>query len=200
MHADTPEPVYGMPAISRSSCTVPSSPSRPCRATKATSGRCARRRSTRSEPTSTPTTSWPRRCRASSTRAPERIDTLRSRERPPFRTATLISPPTPFANAQRSRVGRRASAPSSGLAPRLSTWQLQHVVRLLRLVPLLRCRCPAGERAEQLDLLAHDLADAPHALADVLLADAREVQAHRRAAAPVEVRGAAGHERDVLLL
>src|SRR4051794_17673608 len=179
MHADTPEPVYGMPAISRSSCTVPSSPSRPCRATKATSGRCARRRSTRSEPTSTPTTSWPRRSSASSTRAPERSDTLRSSERPPLRTAT-----------------RLMSRPLLARPPR----QLQHVVGLRRGRLRARRRRATGQRAEQLDLLAHDLADAPHALADVLLADAREVQAHRRAAAPVQVRRAAGHEGHVLLL
>ena len=55
-----------------------------------------------------------------------------------------------------------------------------------------------GERAVERDLLAHDLADPPHALADVVLADAGEVQPHRRAAAAVEVRRAAGHERDVL--
>src|SRR5204862_125037 len=114
--------------------------------------------------------------------------------RPPLRTATLISPPTRFANAQRSRVGRAASAASSGFAARLAPRQLEHVVGLLGLGPGGRGRWPAGQRAEQLDLLAHDLADAPHALADVLLADAREVQPHRRAAAAVEIGRAAGHE------
>ena len=59
-------------------------------------------------------------------------------------------------------------------------------------------RLRAGERAVERDLLGDDLADPPHALADVVLADAGEVQPHLRAAAPVEVRGAAGDERDVL--
>ena len=61
-----------------------------------------------------------------------------------------------------------------------------------------QARAP-GQRAVQADLLAHDLADAADALADVVLAHAGEVQPHRRAAAAVEERGAAGHEGDVLL-
>ena len=43
MHASTPGPVYGMPRISSSSWTVPSSPLRPCSARNATSGRRLRR-------------------------------------------------------------------------------------------------------------------------------------------------------------
>src|SRR3712207_7710510 len=45
----------------------------------------------------------------------------------------------------------------------------------------------AGERPVQLHLLAHDLADPADALADVVLADAREVEPHRRRSAAVEV-------------
>ena len=90
--AAAPGPVKGMPRISSSSCTVPSSPPTPCIATKATSGRSATRRLTRSAPTSIGSTSWPSRSSASSTRAPERSETPRSSERPPLRTATFIKP------------------------------------------------------------------------------------------------------------
>src|SRR5258705_6948196 len=47
----------------------------------------------------------------------------------------------------------------------------------------------ARERAEQADLLAHHLADAPDSLADVLLGHPREVEPHRGRPAPVEVGG-----------
>ena len=59
-------------------------------------------------------------------------------------------------------------------------------------------RLRAGQRAVERDLLGHDLADPPDALADVVLADAREVQPHRGAAAAVEVRRPPWHERHVL--
>ena len=52
-----------------------SSPSRPCSATNATSGRALVNSATRSGPTSIGRTSWPRRSRASCTRAPERSET-----------------------------------------------------------------------------------------------------------------------------
>src|SRR5204863_9099899 len=63
----------------------------------------------------------------------------------------------------------------------------------------LRRRGEPGQRAVQLDLLTYHLADAPDALADVLLADPGEVQPHRGAATPVDKGGSAGYERHVLL-
>ena len=64
--------------------------------------------------------------------------------------------------------------------------------------PPRRRRLRAGQRPVERDLLAHDLADPPDALADVVLADAREVQPHRGAAAAVEVGRPPGDERHVL--
>ena len=46
----------------------------------------------------------------------------------------------------------------------------------------------AGERVVERDLLGDDRADPPHALAQVLVGRAREVQPHRAAAAPVDER------------
>ena len=169
-----PRRCTGTPSSSSSSWTVPSSPPRPCSATNATSGALALqpvdevRRRRRSAA---------RRGRAaasaSSTRAPERSETWRSSERPPLRTATFTgAPPRRAQRRRRCRSAVRARGAARGSAP--------------------------GERRVQRDLLAHDLADPPHALADVVLADAGEVQPHLRAAAAVEVRRAARHERDVL--
>ena len=175
MQADGPDAVYGIPSSSSSSWTVPSSPPRPCSATNATSGRSAVRRSTRSGPTSIGTTSWPSRSSACSTRAPERIETWRSSESPPLRTATFIRP-----CAAAAARGRRAPAPPCRAPARRR--------RGLR----------AGQRAVERELLAHHLADPPDALPDRVVADAGEVQPHLGAAAAVEVGRAAGDERHVL--
>ena len=114
-------------------------------------GRAARRRRRRARARAaarrgrgrrrSPTTSWPSRSSASSTRAPERSETWRSSERPPLRTAT------------RSAASRGARA---------RAWrarQVQHVgeLRVGRRAAPARPPAPAGcagERAEQLDLLA----------------------------------------------
>src|SRR3954465_724907 len=146
-------------------------------ATKATSGRSVRKRSTRSAAASIEITSWPSRSSASSTRAPDRSETWRSSARPPLRTATrltLVAPP-----------------------PR----KVQHVCEVLgrRALGLGGLGGPgARQRAVQADLLAHDLADAPDALADVAPARPREVQPHRRPAAAVHVGRTPGHEGHVL--
>src|SRR5947209_17871017 len=174
MHAETPEPVCRIPITSSSSWIVPSSPSRPCRAMNAISGRAASICSTRSPPTSTGTTSCPSRSSASWTRAPDRSDTWRSSERPPLSTATLIE----------LSLGALARQPQD-VAERL---RVRRSVRLARSAVQLRGLHDgmlAGERSVQGDLLAHDLAQALDTLADLVLADAREVQAHRGAAAPV---------------
>src|SRR3954453_1527561 len=146
-------------------------------ATKATSGRSARSRSTRSASASIEITSWPSRSSASSTRAPDRNETWRSSERPPLRTATRLTLVAPTA------------------------WQAQNVGEALRRRTLgvgLGRRLRARERAVQADLLAHDLADPPDPLADVLLGRPGEVEPHRRAPAAVDVSGAPRHERDLL--
>ncbi len=94
-HASTPGPVYGISRISSSSWTVPSSPPLPCRAMNAASGRSARSVRTMCWSTSSSRTSCPSRRRAASALSPERRETSRSRERPPFRTATLTRRPAP---------------------------------------------------------------------------------------------------------
>ena len=121
----------------------------------------------------------PSRSSASWTWAAERSETLRSSERPPLSSATRLTARACAA------AGRSAARRRQGRARRAAG------ARLGRLRP--------GERPVERDLLGDDLADPPHALADVVLADAREVQPHRRAAAAVEVRGPPGDERDVLL-
>ena len=153
---------------------MPSSPSRPCRAMNATSGAASRRAgATRSAPTSIAITSWPRRSSASSTRAPDFSETWRSSERPPFSTAT----------AHGRRLIRRACGGSrSTLASSSPRSAGRRPAPRRRRQPARACRPPggAGQRAVQRDLLADDLADPPDALADLVLADAGEVQPHRR--------------------
>ena len=170
---------------------MPSSPSRPCRARKQTSGASSRSRRTRSWSTSMPCDSWPRRLSASSTRAPERSETSRSSERPPLRTATRLMAGGPSARASGWSCGRAAAA-----ARRPAPDRASGAVASARRAGAGR---EPGQRAEQLQLLGDDLADAPDALADVRVADAGEVQPHRRAAAAVEVGAAPRHERDVAL-
>ena len=60
-----------------------------------------------------PTTSWPRRSSASSTRAPERSDTWRSSERPPLSTATRL-----IARRRAPRARRRARSAATARARR----------------------------------------------------------------------------------
>ena len=174
-----------MPSTSSSSCTVPSSPSRAVQRDERDVGRRVAQPGTRSWPTSIGTTSWPSASSASCTRAPDRSETL-ALQRPP---------------ALQDRDAAHRATPADASSPRRAVGQAQHVRRrrgLGRRRGRGAARAP-GERPVERDLLAHDLADAPHALEDVVVADAREVQPHRRAAAAVEVRGAAGDERDVLL-
>ena len=169
----------GRPTSSRISCTVPSSPSRPCSATNATSGLASVSRATRSGPTSIPITSWPSASSASRTRAPERSDTWRSSERPPSSTATrLIRRP----GAAAGRSARRAPPPPPP-----------------RRAPGARVPAVAPVSVEYSWTCSRDdLADPPHALAQVVLGDPGEVEPHRGPAAAVEVRRAARHEGDVL--
>src|SRR3984957_14555505 len=187
-----------MPITSSSSCTVPSSPSRPCRATKAASGRSAISSVTRSGPTSMGRTSWPRRSSASCTLAPDRSDTWRSSERPPFSTATrlkaALGPPTASPRAlalggELQDLGQLGIGHARlGLEPCVLTAARSSGVRLR-----------AGQGPVHGDLLTDDLADAPDAFTDLVLAHAREVQPHRGPTPPVDVGRASGHERDVLL-
>ena len=178
--ARTPDPVYGISRISRSSCTVPSSPSRPCRATKTTSGRSSRSRRIRSLPTSTDTTSWPSRV--------ERVLHVGARAK---RHLALQRAPSledgdpahaPSARAPAVALAAQLDDPRPGLG----------VVLLARDLQLLGADRGhlAGERAVQLHLLGDDLADPADALADPLLAGGREVQPHR-----VVRRGRRGRRR-----
>ena len=174
MQADGPEAVYGIPSSSSSSWTVPSSPPRPCSATNATSGRASPSRSTRSGPTSIATTSWPSRS--------QRVLHARARAQrdlPLERVAALEDRDLHPALRRSGSTREAGSEDGLGRRPR-------------------RGRLGAGQRAVERDLLADDLADPADALADRVVADAREVQPHLRAAAAVEVGRAAGHERDVL--
>src|ERR687898_2993690 len=82
-----PLPVYGMPKVSRSACTVPSSPPGPCRQIKAASGEISMSVPVVGSSMSRGCTSWPRRSRACCTRLPVRNETSRSMECPPRRTA-----------------------------------------------------------------------------------------------------------------
>src|SRR5215212_4370510 len=108
---------------------------------KTQSGRVSFRTLTRSGPASRPTTSWPSVRSASSTRAPERSETWRSSDRPPFKTPTRTSA-SPAAKRQDVRVFGR----------------LRGHDRLLR-----------GQGLVQRHLLGDDLADPPDALADLVL-------------------------------
>ena len=166
----------------------------PCRPRRR--GRAARRRRRRAPPRAaarrgrgrrrSPITSWPRRSSASSTRAPERSETWRSSERPPLRTATA---------ARSSRVARAPRRRASRAAARA---RRRGPGRRRGAGSAARRRRRAGQRAVELDLLAHDLADPAHALADVVLARRR-----RSSAASTSRRGRRGtrarpgHERDV---
>src|SRR5215210_1986623 len=82
-----PLPVYGMPRVSRSAWTVPSSPPGPCRQTKAASGESCMRVPVVGSSMSRGCTSWPRRSRACWTRRPVMKETSRSIECPPRRIA-----------------------------------------------------------------------------------------------------------------
>ena len=157
---------------------MPSSPPRPCSATKATSAFASSSRSTRSGPDVDL-----RHVVAEPLQRVLHLGGGAQRDLALERAAALEERDP--AHCARRRSGRTfGPAPRSGSAAGAGA-------RLRRL--------RAGQRPVQRDLLGDDLADPPHALADVVLADAGEVQPHRRAAAPVEVRRAAGHERDVLL-
>ena len=106
-----------------------------------------RRRTTR--------TSWPSRSTASSTRAPERSETPRSSERPPFRTATFTAAlPQPCGGTERP-THRSRTPPGTPSAPGRAAEEAAGE-RLL-----------AGQRLVQLDLLPDDLADPGDPLADL---------------------------------
>ncbi len=117
------------------------------------------------------------RASASSTRAPLRSDTWRSSPRPPLSTATFIcargggtAPPSP-----------RLTRPPPDAKREEAGGTCSPVIDLV-----------------QLDLLGDHAADPADALADLVRLRGREVEPHRRAAAPVDVGGRAGDEGDVL--
>ena len=110
---------------------------RPCSATNATSGRSAASRSTRSAPTSIATTSCPSRASASSTRAPERSETVRSRDEPPFRTATFTTP---------HGAGTRPPSPRKPVAAPASSRSTCRTARPARPRPCRSAAHPRGSR------------------------------------------------------
>ena len=175
-----------MPRISSSSWTVPSSPSRPCSATKADVGRERAQACDRSWSTSMPMTSWPSRSSASSTRAPERSDTLALERAPALEdgdAAHRASRPAPLA--------RRGSCSTSASSCRGRR-------RLARLGASAGAGRSACRRARPARAMTSPMRRTPSRMSSSR--DAGEVQPHRRAAAAVDVGGAARDEGDVALL
>ena len=180
---------------------MPSSPSRPCSAMNAASG--SRSRSSRDE-LGVRRRSRPPRARGApappATCAPERSETVALQRPAALEHGHLCGGAhrSLRRRAGRARASRRGSATTSasGAARRRCARRSAARPRRAARAGATRSACRAGPSCSRIDL-----ADAADALADVLLGDAREVQAHRgRAAAPVHVGRAAGHERDALAL
>src|SRR5215203_2800013 len=108
MEESGPLPVYGMPRVSRSAWTVPSSPPGPCRQIKAASGEISISVPVVASSISSGWTSWPRRSRACWTRLPVRTDTSRSIECPPRSTARRAT--RPLTVRARSEAGGAGAA------------------------------------------------------------------------------------------
>ena len=158
-----------MPSSSRSSCTVPSSPSWPCSATNATSG------AGRAEALDEVGADVDRDDVVAE--ALERVRDARAGAQRDVALQRLPALEHGDAVIARRRRGvaaarRRAGVLGCGGSPRPAG--------------VARGRSLAGQRRVQADLLVDDLADPPHALADVVLGDAGEVEPHRGAATAVE--------------
>src|SRR5829696_7063427 len=111
MEESGPLPVYGMFKVSRSACTVPSSPPGPCRQMKAASGEISISAPVVESSMSSGCTSWPRRSRACCTRRPVTKETSRSIECPPCKTATRATGALTFragVEARRAAAVQRA--------------------------------------------------------------------------------------------
>src|SRR5215204_390928 len=111
MDESGPLPVYGMPRVSRSACTVPSSPPGPCRQMKAASGEISISAPVVESSMSSGWTSWPMRSRACCTRRPVTKETSLSMECPPRSTATRATRPLTFRagiEARRAAAVQRA--------------------------------------------------------------------------------------------
>ena len=179
--AATPGPVKGMPRISSSSCTVPSSPPRPCMATKATSGRSA------VQPLDQVAAGVDR-----DHLVPEPLQRVLDPGAGAQRDAPLQRPPAlqdGDLHADPRRLAERQDVPALALPP----------AREPAPPAPARRPCSPCQGVVQLDLLGDHLADPADALADLVLADAGEVEPHRAAAAAlVDVGGLAGDEGDVL--
>src|SRR5712691_10783202 len=125
--ARTPDPVYARPSSSNMPCTVPSSPRRPCSALKTHSNPPSRRTSQVSGSRSTSVTSWPRPRNAFATCSPERIETSRSADFPPRRTASLT---TSFPPADQLYLGLEIDAEPALDLGHHALDQLSHVAGL----------------------------------------------------------------------
>src|SRR5215216_186008 len=165
MDESGPLPVYGMPRVSRSACTVPSSPPGPCRQTKAASGEISMSVPVVESSMSSGKTSWPRRSRACCTRRPVTKETSLSMECPPRKTATRATGTLTF----RARVEAYRAAGVYGAF--LSV-------------------CAAFQVAAQLHALPDHLGEQLYAAPDPLWFHKREVEPHvvlaRPSGAPVE--------------
>src|SRR5918994_1515784 len=169
-----PLPVYGMPKVSRSACTVPSSPPGPCRQRKAASGESSMSAWVVVSSMSRGWTSWPRRSRACWTRRPVRNETSRSMEWPPRKTARRA---TPLAfRASEARGVRGATGTSRVLAATRAALQV----------------------AAQFHALPDHLGEQLYAAPDLLRLDEREVQPHVVLAGAAGVEALARHVGDVL--
>src|SRR5918992_1287749 len=166
-----PLPVYGIPRVSSSACTVPSSPPRPCRQMNATSGASSMREPVVPSSMSRGWTSWPRRSRPCCTLFPVTKEMSRSIEVPPRRTTTRAIPRSlPFR--------ARGEAGGAGAPPRAA----------LR---------TAFQVAAELHALAHDLGEQLDAAPYPLGLDEGEVQPHVVLAGLPGVEALARHVGDV---
>src|SRR5215210_2375181 len=165
MEESGPLPVYGMFKVSRSACTVPSSPPGPCRQMKAASGEISISAPVVESSMSSGCTSWPRRSRACCTRRPVTKETSLSMECPPRKTATRATGPLTF--LARIEACRAAALQRAFLAVRA-----------------------ALQVAAQLHALSDDFGEKLYAAPDPLWLHKREVEPHvvlaRPWSAPVE--------------
>src|SRR5215210_6321744 len=165
-----PLPVYGIPRVSSSACTVPSSPPGPCRQTKAASGASSISASVVASSMSKGWTSWSRRSRACWTRRPVTKETSRSIEVPPRNTT------------RRAILGAPLSVRADGGAAALPRAALGAALQV----------------ATQFHALAADLREQLDAAPDPLWLDEGEVQPHVVLARPAGVEALARHVGDVL--
>src|SRR5215208_3759581 len=167
-----PLPVYGIPRVSSSACTVPSSAPGPGRQWKAASGSSSMSVPVVVSSISRGWTSWPRRSRACWTRLPVTKETSRSIEAPPRRTARRANAALPLPVRAVGEAGGAGASPRAALRA-------------------------AFQVASELHALAHDLGEQLDAAPYPLGLDEGEVQPHVVLARPACVEALARHVGDV---